>query len=109
MDALYDDKFNGIISADNYVRLSSQTEKQIASLNSRIYEIDNEENQIKEDTKEIIKYEEQIKALLNLDEPNRELIKTLVKIIYIDKDKNIEIQYRFKVLDDIKINYEEIS
>lgn len=109
MDALYDDKFNGIISADNYVRLSSQTEKQIASLNSRIYEIDNEENQIKEDTKEIIKYEEQIKALLNLDEPNRELIKTLVKIIYIDKDKNIEIQYRFKVLNDIKINYEEIS
>lgn len=109
MDALYDDKFNGIISADNYVRLSSQTEKQIASLNSRIYEIDNEENQIKEDTKEIIKYEEQIKALLNLDEPNRELIKTLVKTIYIDKDKNIEIQYRFKVLDDIKINYEEIS
>ncbi len=109
MDALYDDKFNGIISADNYVRLVSQTEKQIASLNSRIYEIDNEENQIKEDTKEIVKYEEQIKALLNLDEPNRELIKTLVKRIYIDKDKNIEIQYRFKVLDDIKINYEQIS
>ena len=109
MDALYDDKFNGIISADNYVRLVSQTEKQIASLNSRIYEIDNEENQIKEDTKEIIKYEEQIKALLNLDEPNRELIKTLVKRIYIDKDKNIEIQYRFKVLDNIKINYKEMS
>ena len=109
IDALYDDKFNGIISADNYVRLVSQTEKQIASLNSRIYEIDNEENQIKEDTKEIIKYEEQIKSLLNLDEPNRELIKTLVKRIYIDKDKNIEIQYRFKVLDDIKINYEQMS
>ena len=109
MDALYDDKFNGIISADNYVRLVSQTENQIVSLESRIYEIDNEENQIKEDTKEIIKYEEQIKALLNLDEPNRELIKTLVKRIYIDKDKNIEIQYRFKVLDNIKINYEEMS
>ena len=59
--------------------------------------------------KEIIKYEEQIKALLNLDEPNRELIKTLVKRIYIDKDKNIEIQYRFKVLYNIKINYKEIS
>jgi len=44
-----------------------------------------------------------------LDNPNRELIKTLVKEIYIDKDKNIEIKYRFKVLDDIKINYEEIK
>lgn len=108
-DALYDDKFNGIISVDTYTRLTSQTESQIASLNYRVYEIDNEENQIKEDTKEIAKHEEQIKSLLNLDEPNRELIKALVKNIYIDKDRNIEIQYRFKVLDDIKTNYEEIN
>ena len=87
----------------------TQTEKQISALNYRIYEIDSEENQVKEDTKEIAKHEEQIKSLLNLDEPNRELIKTLVKNIYIDKDRNIEIQYRFKVLDDIKTNYEEIN
>lgn len=108
-DALYDDKFNGIISVDSYTRMSTQTEKQISALNYRIYEIDNEENQVKEDAKEIAKHEEQIKSLLNLDEPNRELIKTLVKNIYIDKDRNIEIQYRFKVLDDIKTNYEEID
>ena len=108
-DALYDDKFNGIISVDTYTRLTSQTEGQISTLKYRVYEIDNEENQIKEDTKEIAKHEEQIKSLLNLDEPNRELIKTLVKKIYIDKDRNIEIQYRFKVLDDIKTNYEEIN
>ena len=108
-DALYDDKFKGIISVDTYMRLTSQVEKQISSLNSRVYEIDNEENQIKKDTKEISKYEEQIKSLLNLDNPNRELIKTLVKNIYIDKDRNIEIQYRFKVLDDVKTNYIEIN
>ena len=108
-DSLYDDKFNGIISVDSYTRMSTQTEKQISALNYRIYEIDNEENQVKEDAKEIAKHEEQIKSLLNLDEPNRELIKTLVKNIYIDKDRNIEIQYRFKVLDDIKTNYEEID
>lgn len=108
-DVLYDDKFKGIITVDTYTRMSAQTEKQISALNYRIYEIDSEENQIKEDTKEIAKYEEQIKSLLNLDEPNRELIKTLVKKIYIDKDRNIEIQYRFKVLDDIKTNYEEIN
>lgn len=108
-DSLYDDKFKGIITVDTYTRMSAQTEKQISALNYRIYEIDNEENQIKEDTKEIAKHEEQIKSLLNLDEPNRELIKTLVKNIYIDKDRNIEIQYRFKVLDHIKTNYEEIN
>ena len=109
LDSLYDDKFSGIISVESYSRLSSQTEKQISALNLRVYEIDNEDKQIREDAKEIIKYENQIKSLLNLDKPNRELIKTLVKEIYIDKDKNIEIKYRFKVLDDIKINYENIK
>lgn len=109
LDSLYDDKFSGIISVESYTRLSSQTEKQISALNLRVYEIDNEDKQIREDAKEIIKYENQIKSLLNLDKPNRELIKTLVKEIYIDKDKNIEIKYRFKVLDDIKINYENIK
>ncbi|UKI28183.1 MAG: hypothetical protein L6V78_04190 [Clostridium sp.] len=62
-DALYDDKFNGIISVDSYTRMSTQTEKQISALNYRIYEIDNEENQVKEDAKEIAKHEEQIKSL----------------------------------------------
>ena len=108
MDSLYDDKFRGIITVDNYSRLVEQTEKQISALKNRIFELDNEEEQKKEDAKEITKYEVQIKSLLNLNEPNRELIKTLVKAIYIDKDKNIEIQYRFKVLDDVKINYEKI-
>ncbi len=108
MDSLYDDKFKGIITVQNYSRLVEQTEKQISTLKNRIYELDNEEEQRKEDAKEITKYEGQIKSLLNLNEPNRELIKTLVKAIYIDKDKNIEIQYRFKVLDDVKINYKKI-
>ena len=89
--------------------MSEQVEKRISTLNYRINEIDNEENKFKEDVKEIAKYEEQIKSLLNLDKPNRELIKTLVKNVYIDKDRNIEIQYRFKVLDDVKTNYDEIN
>lgn len=89
--------------------MSEQVEKRILTLNYRINEIDNEENKFKEDVKEIAKYEEQIKSLLNLDKPNRELIKTLVKNVYIDKDRNIEIQYRFKVLDDVKTNYDEIN
>lgn len=108
MDSLYDDKFKGIITAQNYSRLVEKTEKQISALKNRFYEFKSEVEQIKEDAKEIIKYEEKIKSLLNLNEPNRGLIKTLVKAIHIDKDKNIEIRYRFKALDDVKINYEEI-
>ncbi len=95
-NALYDDKFNGIITVDTYKRISAQTEKQICSLNDRIHEFDKEDNQIIEEDKEIEKYKEKIKLFLNLEEPSREFIKVLVKNIYIDKDKNIEILYRFK-------------
>ena len=45
-----------------------------------------------------------IQAIENMNRDKYEVIP-----IYIDKDRNIEIQYRFKVLDDIKTNYEEID
>ena len=58
----------------------------------------------KSDKKKFLDYETEIKELLNLDNSNRELIKTLVDKIIIDQDKNVEIVYKFKVLDTVKTN-----
>ena len=40
IDALYEDKYNGIISVDTYTRLSSNTENLIRTYNSRIKELE---------------------------------------------------------------------
>ncbi|WP_304819369.1 hypothetical protein, partial [uncultured Clostridium sp.] len=61
----------------------------------------------KNDNKKLLDYETEIKELLNLDNPNRELIKTLVDKVLIDQDKNVEIVYKFKVLDNVKTNLDK--
>ena len=54
-----------------------------------------------ETTKEIKNYEDKIKELINLDNPSRELLQSIIDKIVIDKDRNIEIFYKFSLLNDI--------
>ena len=51
--------------------------------------------------KEIKKYEQKIKELINLDKPSRELLQSIIDKIIIDKDRNIEIFYKFSLLNNI--------
>ena len=55
----------------------------------------------KDSAKEIKKYEEKIKELINLDKPSRELLQSIIDKIIIDKDRNIEIFYKFSLLNNI--------
>ena len=104
LDVLYEDRYNEVISVDTYMRIAKSTENNIASLEKQLSEIQNKDKNQKSDKKKFLDYETEIKELLNLDNPNRELIKTLVDKIIIDQDKNVEIVYKFKVLDNVKTN-----
>ena len=44
---------------------------------------------------------EKIKELINLDKPSRELLQSIIDKIIIDKDRNIEIFYKFSLLNNI--------
>ena len=48
-------------------------------------------------TKELEEYENKIRELIDIKKPTRELLQTLIDKIEIDKDKNIEIFYRFMI------------
>ena len=94
IDALYEDKYNGIISVDTYTRLSSNTENLIRTYNSRIKELENSINEVPkkyndEETKQ------KIKELISMKKPTRELLFILVDKIIVDKDKNVKIIYNF--------------
>ena len=104
LDALYEDKYNEVISVDTYMRISKSTENQISLLEKQLDEIKSNEKNLKEDKKKFLDYENEIKKLLDLNNPNRELIKTLVDNIIIDQNKNVEIVYKFKVLDNVVAN-----
>ena len=44
-------------------------------------------------------YEEKIRMLIDIEHPTRELLQTIVDKIIIDKDKNVEIIYKFSILN----------
>jgi DNA invertase Pin-like site-specific DNA recombinase len=93
-DMLYEDKFNGIVSVDSYLRLSGKIEQDLKRINNQLTELDN--TKITIDMKqEIIKYQSIIKEMIDIEKPSRELMKTIIDKIYIDNDKNIEIIYKF--------------
>lgn len=96
IDMLYEDKFKGNISDATYKRLSQETE---SLLNKAQLDLENYKNTKKEciKTKELEEYEKIIRELIDIKRPTRELLQTLIDKIEIDKDKNIEIFYRFMI------------
>ncbi len=56
---------------------------------------------IKNKTDDLKQYEDKIKSLIDIENPTRELIQTIIEKIVIDKDKNVEIIYKFSVLNSI--------
>ena len=96
IDMLYEDKFRGNISDVTYKRLSQETER---LLNKAQLDLERYKNTKKESVKpkELEEYEKRIRELIDIKKPTRELLQTLIDKIEIDKDKNIEIFYRFMI------------
>ena len=101
IDMLYDDKFKGNISEDTYKRLSRETEILLNQSKARLEELQSINKKKIDSAKEIKKYEEKIKELIDLDKPSRELLQSIIDKIIIDKDRNIEIFYKFSLLNNI--------
>ncbi len=96
IDMLYEDKFRGNISEATYKRLSQETESLLNKTQLDLEKYKNTKNEgIK--TKELEEYEKRIRELIDIKKPTRELLQTLIDKIEIDKDKNIEIFYRFMI------------
>ena len=92
-DMLYEDKFNGIVSEETYIRLSTGIEQELKRINNQ--SIDLETIEVLDTQEEINKYHSMIKEMINIKNPSRELMKAIIDKIYIDNDRNIEIIYKF--------------
>jgi len=101
LDMLYEDKFKGLVSDEMYKRIANETEVLLSKLRSEINKLKDNTKVIKNKTDDLKQYEDKIKSLIDIDNPTRELIQTIIEKIVIDKDKNIEIIYKFSILNSI--------
>lgn len=101
LDMLYEDKFKGLVSDEMYKRIANDTEILLQETRKKINKLKDNTKTIKNTTDDLKKYEDKIKSLINIDSPTRELMQSIIDRIVIDKDKNIEIIYKFSILNNI--------
>ena len=106
---IYEDKLNDVIDEDTYLHMqkkyTDQKKKTLKNLNS-LKSIKMSDEEIKNTVPE---FQDKIKKLLDLDNPTRELMFTLIDKIEIDKNRQIEIIFRGNLLESLNFKYEETN
>jgi len=78
LDMLYEDKFKGLVSDEMYKRIANETEVLLSKLRSEINKLKDNTKVIKNKTDDLKQYEDKIKSLIDIDNPTRELIQTII-------------------------------
>ena len=107
LEALYEDRFNGIISAESYKGMAEPYEKDLRQINKEIESIQKQSDETKMNIDRLPDYTKQIKKLLDLKNPKRELLFALIDRIEIDENRIICIKFKYNIIDEIKFKYEE--
>ena len=72
-------------------------------MNKIRYEIEKLRNNKKEEKvnkNDLKEYEDKIRQLVDIENPSRELLQAIIDKIIIDKDRNVEIIYKFSILNN---------
>ena len=106
LKTLYNDRCDGVISADTYKELASEFEKNLKQINEELENQNVKKYKIKNKANILPDYTKKIKKLLDLNKPKKELIDTLVDKIVIDKDRNITICFKYDIVPEVTFKYE---
>jgi len=99
IDKMYLDKLNNKISEEMYDRLLKRLEKQIANKENKYIEIRKMKNDTGED--DGLAISKLVKEFLKLDKPTSELLRVIVNRIEIHQDKQVDIVFNFKKLNNL--------
>ena len=83
-----------------YLRISRETENSLARTREKIESLQNVKENKKVNKSDLKEYENKIRELIDIDDPSRELLQALIDKIIIDKDRNVEIVYKFSILNN---------
>ena len=106
MKTLYNDRYDGVISADTYKELAGESEQKLKQINKNIEDQSIKKYKIKNKVNILPDYTKKIKKLLDLNKPKKELIDTLVDRIVIDKDRDITIYFKYDIVPEVNFKYE---
>lgn len=109
LTALYEDRYNEVITADTYKELAKPFEEKLKLINQSIDEDQIRKYEVKSKLNELPDYTKKIKKLLDLNKPKKELVHSLIDRIVIDENREITIQYKYGVIPDCTFEYQNLN
>lgn len=109
MNSLYEDKMNSIVSSTAYMDMVKPHELELKKVNIEIESIKESMQEQRKNLSIIPDYTEQIKKLLDLKKPKRELLLSLIDRIEIDENRLITIKFKYGIISNVEFQYEETT
>ena len=100
IDQMYVDKLNNKISEEMYERLLKKFKNEIGEKENEYLEIKQQKEESKQDNTEKIK--SVIQEFLSLNNPTSEIMKVIINRIEIHQDKQVDLYFNFKQLNNLK-------
>ena len=105
IQVLYQDRLSGSISVDTFRNLSEPYEKKTKDISNKLLDVETEILKRKYNSTKIPDYTQNIKKLLNLKKPTKDLLKSLIHKIEVDDNRVVTIIFKNQFLPDYSYQY----
>ena len=109
MNNMYEDRLNGILSSISYMEMIKPHEAELNRINLEIDDINTSIEERKKRLSMLPDYTKQIRKLLDLNKPKRELLLSLIERVEIDENRHIVVKYKYGIIPDLEFQYQETN
>lgn len=101
LELLYEDRLSEIIAVDSYIKNANRIKNEVKEYQDRIKEIEQELSGEKNKQNKDEKLDNLVDEFLNMEKPNKEIIREFIEKIEIHSDKQVDIYFNFKPLQEL--------
>ena len=104
LELLYEDRLSEIITVDSYIENANRIKNEVKEYQERIKEIQQELNGEENKQNKDEKLNNLVDEFLNMEKPTKEIIREFIDKIEIHSDKQVDIYFNFKPLQELNEN-----
>ena len=105
LEVMYDDRLAGIITLDEYMKNANRIKECVKGYEQSIKELEQELSGENDKTKSESRLDNLIEEFLNMEKPTKEIIREFIEKIEIHSDKQVDIYFNFKPLQELNNNF----
>ena len=109
LEVMYEDRLAGIISLEEYMKNANRIKELVKSYEQSIKEFEQELSGKSNQEEKKDRLDNLVAEFLNMKKPNKEIIREFIEKIEIHSDKQVDIYFNFKPLQEMNENLNNFS